>query len=249
MPLFPPPESASISLAFHAEHAWTHRDAVRSVLAGGGHRCNRCSVRIPGWMEVDHADGNHGNWREGNLRPICHFCHLQAHPAQALDDDATLRLIWWPDIRQSAVTGLAWAMIWLQGACHEADEADYASRSDGRLSAHSLKRLRESLIAEITRLEDLAAEITGSASAAALLNVANRAGREPASWMHLRWWPGAASGTAELKRWVPGSGLEGLGTSEAAAVLFRQEMTPAEMLGHLEVAVQRLAEASDSERS
>ncbi|MDE0531185.1 MAG: hypothetical protein OXI01_07015, partial [Albidovulum sp.] len=60
--LFPGPETAMLSLMFHAENAWLHRYAVRRALTKGGQRCHRCRTSIPGWMEIDHLSGDHSDW-------------------------------------------------------------------------------------------------------------------------------------------------------------------------------------------
>ena len=246
--VFPQPSTAMLTLAFHAEQAWRHRDAVRSTLSKGDNRCCRCSTRIPGWMEIEHADGDHFNWQPENLVPICHFCHLQAHPVQPLDDEDTLFLIWLPKISQNAVTALAWAMIWLLRAQTEAETAGIY-QPGAMLNARSLSLLQSSLKGEIDALERAAGRVTGMARPDAMLNISQRHGEEPACWKGLRWWPGAASGRSVLKRWVPCKGLETISADVVGAYLFRQGQNPADMMERLTTAASRLATAAEAARS
>lgn len=246
--VFPKPSTAMLTLAFHAEQAWRNRNAVERALSKGDHRCCRCSTRIPGWMEVEHADSDHFNWRTENLVPICHFCHLQAHPVQPLDDEDTLLLIWLPKISQNAVTALAWAMIWLRRAQTEAETAGI-SQPGAMLNAHSLSLLHSSLTGEIDALERAAGAVTGLAGPGAMLNISHRNGGEPASWKGLRWWPGAATGRSVLKRWVPCKGLETISADVVGAYLFRQGQNPADMMDRLTAAASRLEAAREAARS
>ncbi len=214
--LFPDPVNAAVPLCLHAERAWTHRRAVSDALRRGRQRCHDCGTAVPGWMEIHHLDDDHGNWAAGNLVPICQFCHLARHPAQpGLAEMDPLRVIWWPELTQRAVCSMAWASAWLLTICADASAAGVI---DARTAA--LECLRDQIIVELNRRLQAAERVIGTASPAAMLNVAVRRAGEPESWHHLRWWPEAGSDiNGDLIRWLPGTGLSAVPVSSAAACL------------------------------
>ncbi len=209
--LFPHPDTACVTLAFHAAAAWPRRKRVREVLEQGGERCRLCGTRVAGWMEIDHLNRDHSDWRRENLAPVCHFCHLTQHPVQTGfgDGDHPVEVIHWPEITQTALCALAWAAV--RTAVRE-DEAATAARPE---EARALKTVLTQTREEIRRRKRTASQLA-PAKPQALLTMAVRAGGEPQAWSGLRWWPAAAEDNGELFRWLPG-GLQRVKAQEIGA--------------------------------
>ena len=53
----------------------------RQVFARHGNRCIDCGATGP--LELDHDNGNRGDWQETNLLPRCPPCHQKRTHAQA----------------------------------------------------------------------------------------------------------------------------------------------------------------------
>ena len=200
--LFADRRSACLSLAFHAAGAWRHRPAVAQALRVGRETCCECLTRVPGWMEIHHRD-DHGDWSPANLAPICAFCHLAKHPAQPGFDrnDCPLRLIWWPELTQSAVMAFAWSIVRMRSHSLQAEDAE-----SGRIN-----RYLQELTGELGRRESAGLKAAGSAYPADLLAAADD---PPATWSGLRFFPTdvLASGPTPsegpvLRRWLP-SGMD-----------------------------------------
>ena len=150
--LFPDRVAASITLAFHARLAWRHREAVSRALRRDNDTCCRCATRIPGWMEIHHLDGNHRDWRQENLAPICHFCHLMQHPAQLgyEDGEFPLEITWWPEVTHAAISAFTWSVVWLQTALWARVDAEQAEADDPEPDGSSLADRLAGYLREVT---------------------------------------------------------------------------------------------------
>ena len=206
--LFPSPETACLTLAFHAGEAWPRRERVRKALERSGERCHVCGTQVPSWMEIDHVNRDHSDWSDRNLAAICHFCHLIRHPAQpGFGNAPPLIVIRWPEIAQPALTALAWAAVRAESHAAELETAGQGA------AAAPLKEVLREFEGGIRNLRQAAG--AADAPPEALLTIAARGGGEPDSWSALRWYPAAAERTGDLVRWLPG-GLHRVPVGEAA---------------------------------
>ncbi len=228
--LFPGRDTACLSLAFHARGAWSNRNAVKAALEAGNDTCAKCQTRIPGWMEIHHLNLCHSDWRQENLVPICHFCHLAEHPAQPgfARNDHPLRIIWWPELTQQAIMACAWSLAWMRGYSLQAEES----------VAGRINRYLQELTAELARRQKAA----GSPHPADFLAAAARP--PPPAWSSLRFFPAevleAGSGSLpmrgpQLRRWLP-TGMDDVSLSQVF-----DGKAPADHLKSLRSAGRRLA--------
>ena len=229
--LFSNPDTAAISLQFHAIRCWEHRDTVHEVFRTCDWTCGTCGTALPHFMEIDHCDDDHENWCPANLRPICHFCHLAKHPAQpGIGHFDLLRPILLPEMSQAEISALGWAVIW-GDICPTLKRFTDGERPGwklqtafvqdkkigGELSVHG--GLKTFLRDRINAAQDYigAADLDHDLPLA-MLCVSHHLGKEGDFWKHLRWWPTGTGVTNHKKegpqiiRWIPGEGLSVVGT-------------------------------------
>ena len=200
--LFPEePATAVLDFRFHGLLAEQHARVWRDVLNRDSWQCHSCHLMMPGWMEIDHLNGDHGNNRPSNLSAICHWCHRIKHPAAWCED---LKIIWWPELDQSQIIRLLWAVAGLEQACEAFRKRfDTTGRPDtppDRSSvAQSLFATKEELEQTSSALQELkvalsdrrklAYEMIGTQEIRAFLEVILR---HPEHWDNLdtlRWQP------------------------------------------------------------
>lgn len=148
-----PVRISTLTLRQHGIIATLHPDEHRQALERGRWTCCDCGAIMPGCMEVHAVNGDHLDLSEGNLRPICHYCHLVRHPIAAARS-ASIQPVWWPEASQVEVNRIAWAYMAL----------DELARTRISVNARLMDPLRELDLIIIQR-RDRAARICGTPAA------------------------------------------------------------------------------------
>lgn len=145
---------SSLSVRHHALLATLHPREHQDALERGDWTCCDCGIRMPDWMEVHAANGDHQDLSPGNLRPICHYCHLVHHAIAATRMDS-IQPVWWPELAQAGVNRLAWAMM----------AVDEMARQNRHPRHQQLLDMLRDLDLRISQRRDIAARICGTARA------------------------------------------------------------------------------------
>ena len=186
---------------FHSRLAMLQAEETARRLLRDDWRCHVCGIRIPECMEVDHVEA-HVPCAAAKLKTICQFCHDLRHPVWA-GNRGRLQTVWAPDVSQTTLTRIAWAVF-----LSSTPDADAELQEAARDAAEAIAR-RESVLAAIL----------GSAHAASLLEALrfcrNTSGAANGTNLarrldsFVRFWPAAASRTvrrpepccSDLSRW------------------------------------------------
>lgn len=124
------PDVLAMGARAHAIIAGASLDSIAARFALDDWTCSVCSTRIPGFMEVDHAE-RHEVCGPERMRAICQFCHQLRHPVWAALR-GWMRLFWGPGLDQTDINRTAWQVFFASpdGKGMAADEAlaDAAAR-------------------------------------------------------------------------------------------------------------------------
>ncbi len=202
------PEEASFGSRYHAQLYSGSLAEIQASFKRDNWTCQNCKVRIPGFMEVDHAV-HKPHCAVQELSTICQFCHNLKHPIWA-SLRGRLRLFWLPGIPQEMVTRMAWTVFYSIPLGHIPDYYDSA----------------ENILERVGRREVILADILGSSDVGGLLESLHtiRRFREPQNFWPIireldgfvRFWPTAVNNSyvyrkrqsASLSYWSEGKFID-----------------------------------------
>ena len=125
------PDVLAMGARSHSIIASACLDSMAARLALDDWTCSVCLTRIPGFMEMDHAERHEVCGTEG-MRAICQFCHQLKHPIWA-GLRGRVRLIWAPGLDQADINRTAWQVFFAstdgQGMAPNETLADAAARA------------------------------------------------------------------------------------------------------------------------
>lgn len=186
----PHPVNAVMGPRFHALLAGNHPRTFRDVVERDGWKCHCCGLRIPGWMEVDHLDGNHADNTPTNLGCICPWCHRVRHPAAL---PALISFAWAPELDPAHLSRMAALAVMMETArrqdgLQQSEEQRRAPLAGG-FSARDLEVAIAQVDDAMASRHLLACQVVGTGHVEALVETA---------WRHP-----AAKPALECLRWVP----------------------------------------------